>query len=93
MSPVSTRVKLGLGAAVALAVTLVFALVGDGVSTTRGGPVGWIVNHAHTVVWALLTVALGLAAALGRWQAASGAIAVAALVSYGVFLVTVLAVA
>lgn len=90
MSRMTTKGKLTLGTVATLLVTLVFVTVGDGVSTDRGGLVGLIVNHAHTLVWALLTVALGVAALHGRWQRLSSALAIAAAVLYAVFLATLL---
>jgi hypothetical protein len=90
---VSIRIGFGIAAVVALGVSVVFAVVGDGVSTDAGGVVGLIVNHAHTLVWVLLAAALGIAAALGSWQRLSGAVAVIALLTYGVFMATVLFVA
>lgn len=82
------RLAFALGAVAALVVTVIFVTVGDGVSTERGGFFGLVVNHAHTTVWALLTVALGVAALRGRWQRVSGTLAVVALGTYGLFLVT-----
>lgn len=85
---ITTRGRLTLAAVATMIVTLVFAIAGDGVSTDAGGVVGLIVNHAHTLVWALLTVALGTAAALGRWQRLSTAIVVAAVATYAIFVLT-----
>lgn len=90
MSRMTTRGKLALGTVATMLVTLVFVTVGDGVSTDSGGLVGLVVNHAHTLVWALLTVSLGIAAVHGRWQRLSSALAIVAAVLYVVFLATLL---
>lgn len=84
------RRLFGAGAAGAGIVTVVFATVGDGVDLPAQGIAGGIIEHGHTGVWALLTAALATAAARGRWQAASGALAGAALVLYVLFIGSVL---
>jgi hypothetical protein len=80
-------------AALAAVVTLVFATVGDGVDVGAEGVPGLVLDHAHTAVWALLTVALAVAALTGRWQRASSAVATVALVVYVLFLASLLLVA
>jgi hypothetical protein len=77
----------GVGAGVALLVTTVFATVGDGVDAEASGLRGVLVDFGHTGVWALLTAALGIAAAAGTWQHASNVLAGAAGVVYAAFLV------
>ncbi len=84
------RLLFGVGAGVALVVTAVFATVGDGVDVEASGLRGALVDYGHTVVWALLTAALGIAAATGRWEHASNALAVAAGALYAAFLVALL---
>jgi len=81
------RLLFGIGAGVALVVTIVFATVGDGVDAEATGLRGAVVDYGHTLVWAFLALALGIAAVAGRWQRASNALAVAAGVLYGAFLV------
>lgn len=80
------RLLFGVGAGVALVVTIIFATVGDGVEAEATGLRGAVLDYGHTGVWALLAAALGIAAAAGRWQRASSALAVAAGVLYAVFL-------
>lgn len=81
------RLLFGIGTGVALVVTIVFATVGDGVDAEATGLRGAVVDYGHTLVWALLALALGIAAVAGRWQRVSNALAVAAGVLYGAFLV------
>ena len=76
-----------LGAAV---VTLVFATIGDGVDTEAEGWRGALVDYGHTAVWALLAMALGIAALTGGWHRISGALASVALAVYVLFLMAVL---
>lgn len=88
-----TRIRLAYaaGAVLAAAVTVVFAVVGDGVEASdRTGIARWVEDHAHTAVWALLTVALGTAAVRGAWAAVSQWAAVGAGALYVAFLATVL---
>lgn len=80
------RLLFGIGAGVALVVTLIFATVGDGVEAEAPGLRGAVVDYGHTAVWALLAVALGIAATSGTWQRASNALAVAAGLLYAAFL-------
>ena len=67
---------------------LVFATIGDGVST--GGEDGVLLQHGHTGVWALLSAALAAAAVTGRWQRTSAVLALAALLLYLTFLAALL---
>jgi len=78
-------------ALVAAAVTVVFATIGDGVEVSAQGWAAPVIDYGHTIVWALLTAALGAAALTGRWTRASGVMAGAALAVYGLFLLAVLA--
>ncbi len=87
----SIRRRYALAAAGALAVTIVFATIGDGVEVP--GATGLrrvVVDVGHTAVWGLLTAAFGLAAVRGRWTRLANGLAVAAGVGYAVFLVAVL---
>ena len=80
-----------LAAAGALAVTLVFATVGDGVEVAAAtGPRRVVVDLGHTAVWALLTAAFGTAAVRSGWNRLSNGLALAAGATYGVFLLAVL---
>jgi len=84
------RLWFGLGAVLAAAVALVFATIGDGVTVPGAtGVRALLVDYGHTVVWVLLAIALGIAAAHGRWSAWAGRIATAALVLYLAFLAAV----
>lgn len=80
------RLLFGIGAGVALVVTLIFATVGDGVESEATGLRGAVVDYGHTAVWALLAVALGIAAAAGTWQRASSTLAITAGLLYAAFL-------
>jgi hypothetical protein len=84
------RLLYGTGAGVALVVAIAFAAVGDGVETEAAGLRGAVVDHGHTGVWALLAVALAIAAATGRWHRVSNGLALAAGVLYAVFLAALL---
>ena len=79
-----------LAAAGALAVTIVFATVGDGVEVAATGPRRVVVDLGHTAVWALLTAAFGTAAVRSGWSRFSNGLALAAGATYGVFLLSVL---
>lgn len=83
-SPRTSRLyaAAAIGAAI---ITIVFATVGDGVDSDNGGLQGFVIDHGHTAVWALLAAALGIAAVRGSWQQISGALAAAALAIYVVF--------
>lgn len=85
MAPAQRRLYT-FGAAIAAAVTVVFATIGDGVSTDSPGIRGALINHGHTVVWGLLTCALTVAAIRDRWSRASSVLATAALTVYALFL-------
>lgn len=84
------RRGFAFGAVAAGLVTAVFAVVGDGVNASATGSLGVLLEHGHTAVWALLTAALAWAAVRGRWQRASSALALAALVLYLAFLAALL---
>lgn len=80
------RAALAVGAAVAAAVSVVFATVGDGVPTRGEGIVRVVIAHGHTVTWALLAGSLA-AAAVGRGpRALASTLGYGALGCYGVFL-------
>lgn len=90
IDPRRARLLFSVAAVVSLGVTVVFTFVGDGVDIPHAtGLQGAIVDLGHTVVWALLTLAFGAAAARGRWARGSNAVAVAAGILYLVFLVAV----
>ena len=78
------------GAVGAAVVTLVFATIGDGVDAEADGWRGALVDYGHTAVWALLAVALGIAALTGGWHRISGILASLALALYVLFLMAVL---
>ncbi|MBN8424000.1 hypothetical protein JF531_05640 [Microbacterium esteraromaticum] len=82
------RLWFALAAALAVAVAVVFATIGDGVEAEVSGFAGWIIDHAHTAVWVLLAAALAIAAFRGAWTRAAGVVAVIAGLVYAVFLVT-----
>jgi hypothetical protein len=84
-----TRVLFGAATAVALVVTVVFATVGDGVEAEATGLRAVVIEAGHTLVWALLTVAFAIATVGARWSRLSNAIALAAGVTYAVFLIAV----
>lgn len=86
--PLSRRAA-GVGAVAAGVVALVFATVGDGVSSSEAGARGFVVNHGHTATWVLLAAALG-AVALGWPGWAARWLGYAALASYLVFLAALL---
>lgn len=83
----SARPWFALGAVAAAIVAGVFGLIGDGVESEASGVAGWIIDYAHTLVWVLLVVALTIAAIRKKWTRAAGAIAITAVVVYGIFLV------
>lgn len=84
------RWLLAAGAAGAWLVTVVFVVVGDGVEPTGTGVTRAVIEYGHQLVWLLLALGLTWAAIRGRWQRVSGALAVAALVTYGLFVLAVL---
>lgn len=78
------------GAGIATAVTFVFATVGDGVDAPdASGLRRVVIDHGHTATWAALALAFGIAAALGRWQRLSQALALAGGGLYAAFLLSV----
>lgn len=80
-----------IAAVAALAVTIVFVTVGDGVQVPEAAGVRrGIVDHGHALTWALLTGALTVAAVSGRWSRISQVLAIAAGASYVLFLSAVL---
>lgn len=84
------RRKYVVGAVVATAVTLVFATAGDGVDASEASGLRRVViDHGHTATWAALALAFGLAAARGRWQRLSQALALAGGGLYAAFLLAV----
>lgn len=84
------RRGFALAAAGALAVSIVFATVGDGVEVDGAiGPRRMVVDAGHTAVWVLLTAAFGTAAVRGRWSRLSNGLALAAGATYAVFLLAV----
>lgn len=84
------RALYATASVLALAVTVVFATVGDGVDAPEaGGLRRAVIEGGHILVWALLTVAFGIAAARGSWTRLSNGIAIAAGVTYAVFLIAV----
>lgn len=84
------RGPYAIAAAVALAVTAVFATVGDGVDVADAtGLRRLVVDTGHVGVWALLAVAFAIATARARWGRVSNGIAIAAGILYVVFLVAV----
>lgn len=88
-SPAKRRL-FALAAVGAAAVTTVFATIGDGVNVAEAeGLRHMVVEHGHTLVWALLTVALALAAWRGRFTRVANAVAVSAGVVYAAFLFSV----
>lgn len=85
-SPAKRRLFV-LAAVGAAAVTTVFATIGDGVHVAEAeGLRQMVVEHGHTLVWALLTVAFALAAWRGRFTRAANTVAVSAGVVYAGFL-------
>ena len=88
-TPTGSRIRrlYGIAAAGALAVTIIFATVGDGVDVPEAtGLRSVVIGFGHTLVWALLTVALLIAAIRRQWSIPSQIVAVAAAMSYGLFL-------
>lgn len=80
-----------LGTTVAVAVTVIFATVGDGVEVPEAtGLRRLAVEAGHIAVWALLSVAFLIAAVRGRWDGPAGRVAVAAGITYALFLLAVL---
>ena len=61
-----------------------------GVHTEADGWRGALVDYGHTAVWALLAVALGIAALTGGWHRICGILASFALALYVLFLMAVL---
>ena len=84
------RRLLTLGAAGAWIVTIVFALVGDGVEPSGTGLTRAVTAYGHQVVWLLLALSLTWAAVRGRWQRLSGALALGGLAVYAMFVLAVL---
>ena len=85
-----TRRWYGIAAAGTLIVTMIFATVGDGVEVSEAtGLRHTVIAFGHTLVWALLTVAFVIAAVRGQWSKPSQIVAVAAAISYGLFLFAV----
>ncbi|MGC4174996.1 hypothetical protein [Demequina sp.] len=80
----------GLGAVVALAVTIVFATIGDGVESQGTGWRAWVIDYGHTITWAFLTVALALVALNWGPRRLRDALFWAALASYAAFMATLL---
>lgn len=88
--PARARRGYTVAAAVALVVTVVFATVGDGVDVPDAAGLRAVaVDHGHTLVWILLTLAFAIAALRAKWNPASQVIAVAAGVVYALFLIAV----
>ncbi|WP_293781467.1 hypothetical protein [uncultured Aeromicrobium sp.] len=80
----------GLGTAVALTVTVIFATAGDGVKIVEAsGLRRVVVDGGHTLVWLLLTIAFAIATAKRRWGRVSNSTAITAGVVYAVFLFAV----
>lgn len=61
------RLIFGLCAAVAAAVAIVFATIGDGVDVPEASGTRILVDYAHIAVWVLLAAAFGVGAWHGRW--------------------------
>lgn len=88
--PTRARVGYGLAAVAAGIVAAIFGTVGDGVgSEGLDGPRKVLVEHGHTVVWLLLTVAFAAAARTARWNRLSQLSAGAAGLLYLSFLAAV----
>lgn len=86
----SRRPLFVIAAVGAALVTAIFATVGDGVEVEAAtGVRAAIVDHGHTLVWALLTVAFTIATVRGGWVRPAGAVAVTAAIVYAVFLFAV----
>ncbi|MFE5409737.1 hypothetical protein [Microbacterium sp. NPDC056569] len=84
------RALFGAAAAVALVVAVIFATVGDGVEVPGvTGLRAWVIDGGHTLVWVLLTVAFAIAAVRAAWSRLSNGIAIAAGITYAVFLIAV----
>lgn len=91
-TPANSRVRrwYGIAAAGTLAVTILFATIGDGVEVPEAtGLRHIIVAFGHTLVWALLTLAFSIATIRGRWSKPSQILAITAAISYGLFLFAV----
>lgn len=91
-SPARARKRglFGLATAVAAVVAAIFATVGDGVKVPDAdGARHFVIEHGHTLVWVLLTAAFATATVRGKWSRLPNAIAVAAGVTYALFLVAV----
>ncbi|WP_374978012.1 hypothetical protein ACEYYH_09990 [Microbacterium trichothecenolyticum] len=84
------RALYGAATAVTLLVAVVFATVGDGVEVAEAtGLRAVVIEGGHTLVWVLLTIAFAIAAVRARWSRLSNGVAIAAGVSYAVFLIAV----
>ncbi|MDT0143596.1 hypothetical protein [Microbacterium sp. PRC9] len=88
--PPRARGLFGAATAVALVVAVVFATIGDGVEVAEAtGLRAAVIDGGHTLVWVLLTVAFAIATVRARWSRLSNAIAIAAGITYALFLVGV----
>ena len=88
--PRPRRRYFALGAIGAGVIAAVFATVGDGVDVRDAtGLRRIVVDAGHTAVWVLLCCALTVAAVRARWSRPSNVLAVAAGISYLVFLFAV----
>jgi hypothetical protein len=84
------RALFGAAATIALVVTVVFATVGDGVEVAAAtGLRAVVVEGGHTLVWALLAIAFAIATVRARWSRLSKGLAIAAGITYAVFLIAV----
>lgn len=84
------RVLFGLATVAATTVAVIFATIGDGVEVPSAhGLRHLIVEHGHTVVWVLLAAAFAIATLRGRWTRPANGVAIAAGVTYAVFLLAV----
>lgn len=88
-APSRLRLVFAVGAAIAATVALVFATLGDGVSTPADadGVEAVLLDQGHALTWFILAVALGIATWQRRWTAWAGRIAGVALVLYLAFVV------
>lgn len=84
------RVLFGCAGSIALAVTGVFLILGDGVDVPEAAGVRRVViEYGHTTLWALLAIAFFIATVRGRWGRVPNGIALAAGAIYALFLFAV----
>lgn len=85
-----SRFRFAAAAVGALAVTVVFGTIGDGVEVSDAdGLRKVIVDFGHLLVWVLLTIAFTIAAVRGRWSTPSQVAAITAGALYALFLFAV----